>query len=43
MQGLMLVVEITVEYYAQNVKEKRMELCDMGQWVWKCLLKTKLG
>jgi len=39
----MLVVKITVEYYAQNVKEKGMELCDMGQWVWKYLLSPKLG
>jgi len=38
----MLVVEITVEYYAQNVKERGMESCDMGQWVWKYLLNTKL-
>jgi hypothetical protein len=43
MQGLMLVVKITVEYYAWNVKEKGMELCDMGQRVWKYLLSTKLG
>jgi hypothetical protein len=33
MRGLMLVVKITVEYYARNVKEKGIELCDMGQWV----------
>ena len=40
MRGLMYVVKISVEYYGCSVKEKGMELCDRGQWVWKYQLST---